>query len=264
MDVSQITIELLSILFIVAIVAGLLDTLAGGGGLISVPALILSGVGPLAALGTNKLQGCMGTATATFMMLKGKRVKWHEVKSLMLFAFIGAIIGSIAIQFIDSQVLSYIIPIVISFIGIYFLISPTPSNQQTKPKISEDRYKKIVIPAIGCYDGFFGPGTGSFFALAGISLRGYGIINSTAIAKTLNFSTNIASLIIFLIAGKIVWSIGIAMMLGQAIGAWLGSHCLFSINPKYLRILVVIMCFSMLIKYSYDMGWLVFISPYLT
>ena len=259
MEFTQITIELLSILFIVAIVAGLLDTLAGGGGLIALPALILSGVGPLAALGTNKLQGSMGTATATFLMIKNKRVKWHEVKKLMLFAFIGAIIGAVAIQFIDTKLLTYVIPIVISFIGIYFLISPTPSEQQTKPKISKRSYRNIVIPTIGCYDGFFGPGTGSFFALAGISLRGSGIINATAIAKTLNFSTNIASLIIFLIAGKIVWAIGLVMMLGQAIGAWLGSHCLFSINPKYLRILVVIMCFGMLVKYGYDMGWIAYI-----
>jgi len=262
MEFSQITIELLSMLFIVAVVAGLLDTLAGGGGLISVPALILSGVGPLAALGTNKLQGSMGTATATFIMLKSKRVKWHEVKEVMAFAFAGAIIGAIAIQFIDSSILSYVIPIVISFIGVYFLLSPTPTEQQTKPKISERRYKGIIIPTIGCYDGFFGPGTGSFFTLAGVSLRGHGIINSTAIAKTLNFSTNIASLIIFLIAGKIVWTIGLIMMLGQIIGAWLGAHCLFSINPKYLRILVVIMCFGMLIKYGYDMQWFEYIGSY--
>jgi uncharacterized protein len=259
MELTHITIELLSILFIVAIVAGLLDTLAGGGGLISVPALILSGLGPLAALGTNKLQGSMGTATATFLMIKNKRIKWHEVKQLMLFAFIGATIGTIAIQFINPEVLNYVIPIVISFIGIYFLLSPTPNEQQTKPKVSKRVYRNIVIPTIGCYDGLFGPGTGSFFALAGISLRGNGIINSTAIAKSLNFSTNIASLIIFLIAGKIVWTIGLVMMLGQAIGAWLGSHFLFSINPKYLRALVVIMCFCMLVKYSYDMGWLAFI-----
>ena len=256
MEFVQPTVELLTTLFIVAIVAGLLDTLAGGGGLISVPALILSGVGPLAALGTNKLQGCMGTATATIMMLKKKRVKWHEVKELMLYAFFGSIAGSIAIQFINSEVLSYVVPVVISFIGIYFLISPMPNKEQTKPAISNKSYKNIVIPTIGCYDGFFGPGTGSFFALAGVSLRGYGIINSTAIAKTLNFSTNIASLIIFLIAGKIIWTIGLVMMLGQAIGAWLGSHFLCSINPKYLRILVVLMCFGMLIKYVLDMGWL--------
>ncbi|GAA6171641.1 TSUP family transporter [Colwellia sp. KU-HH00111] len=256
MEYAQITTQLLSILFIVAVVAGLLDTLAGGGGLIALPALILSGVGPLAALGTNKLQGSMGTATATFLMIKNKRVKWHDVKNIMLFAFIGATIGSIAIQFVNPEILNYVIPVVISFIGVYFLISPTPSEEQAKPKLSQRSYNNIVVPAIGCYDGFFGPGTGSFFALAGISLRGYGIIKSTAIAKTLNFSTNIASLIIFLFAGKIVWTIGVVMMFGQVIGAWLGSHCLFSINPKLLRMLVVIMCFGMLIKYSYDMGWL--------
>ncbi|GHF79853.1 UPF0721 transmembrane protein [Thalassotalea marina] len=253
MDLAQITIELLLILFIVAMVAGLLDTLAGGGGLISVPALILSGVGPLAALGTNKLQGCMGTATATLMMLRARRVTWHQVKGLMLCAFLGAMLGATAIQFINTEHLNYVIPIVILFIGLYFLVSPTPVNVNSKPLVSKKRYQYLIIPTVGCYDGLFGPGTGSFFTLAGVSLRGKDIITSTAIAKTLNFSTNIASLIIFLMAGKIVWSIGLVMMLGQIIGAWLGSHCLFSINPKYLRILVVIMCFGMLIKYSYDM-----------
>jgi len=259
MEFAQITIELLAILFAVAIVAGLLDTLAGGGGLIALPALILSGVPPLAALGTNKLQGSMGTATASFMMLKNKRVKWHEVKKLMLLAFIGAIFGTIAVQFVNQEMLSYVIPIVISIIGLYFLISPTANDNQKEAKISKHHYQNIVVPTIGCYDGFFGPGTGSFFSLAGISLRGHGIINATAIAKTLNFATNIASLIVFLIAGKIVWAIGLVMMLGQVIGAWLGSHCLFSINPKYLRLLVVVMCFGMLIKYGLDMGWLEFI-----
>jgi len=255
MELTQITIELLVILFAVAIVAGLLDTLAGGGGLIALPALILSGVPPLAALGTNKLQGSMGTATATYMMLKNKRIKWHEIKKLMLFAFIGAMLGTIVVQFIDQKILSYVIPVVITFIGLYFLFSPTASNQQNAAKISKDHYQNIVIPTIGCYDGFFGPGTGSFFSLAGISLRGHGIIDATAIAKALNFATNIASLIVFLIAGKIVWAIGLVMMLGQVIGAWLGAHCLFSINPKYLRLLVVVMCFGMLIKYSHSMGW---------
>ena len=260
MEFAQVTTELLAILFVVAIVAGLLDTLAGGGGLIALPALILSGVPPLAALGTNKLQGSMGTATASVMMLKNKRVKWHEVKKLMLLAFIGAIFGTIAVQFVDQEMLTYVIPIVICFIGLYFLISPTASNQQKEPKISKRRYQNIVVPTIGCYDGFFGPGTGSFFSLAGISLRGHGIIDATAIAKTLNFATNIASLIVFLIAGKIVWAIGLVMMLGQVIGAWIGSHCLFSINPKYLRLLVVVMCFGMLIKYSHSMGWLAILT----
>jgi len=255
MEIAQVTIELLLILFAVAILAGLLDTLAGGGGLIALPALILSGVPPLAALGTNKLQGSMGTATATYMMLKNKRVEWQNVKQLMFLAFIGALVGTVAVQFINQTILSYVIPVVISFIGLYFLFSPTVSDQKRDAKISERHYQNLVMPTIGFYDGFFGPGTGSFFSMAGVSLRGYNIVSATATAKTLNFATNFASLIVFLIAGKIVWAIGLVMILGQIIGAWIGSHCLFSINPKYLRLLVVVMCFGMLIKYSHSMGW---------
>lgn len=242
----------------VAVVAGLLDTLAGGGGLIALPALILSGVPPLAALGTNKLQGSMGTATATYMMVKNKRINLASVKKLMIPAFIGAVFGTIAIQFINAELLSFVIPIVLIIIAIYFLISPKPSATQEKAKLSESQYKKFVIPLIGYYDGMFGPGTGSFFAASGVYCRAHDLITATAIAKPLNFATNIASLIVFLLAGKIVWIIGIIMMLGQMIGAWLGSHCLFRINPAYLRGIVVLMCSGMLIKYADSMGWLGF------
>lgn len=249
MEFSGFSVDLLVILFFVAIAAGFIDTLAGGGGLITMPALLISGVPPLAALGTNKLQGSVGTATSTYMMLKHKRIHWHDVKHLMLFAFIGSTLGSIAVQFINVKVLSFIIPIVLLIIAIYFVISPVPINDDTTPLLSRNKYKYGVIPAIGWYDGMFGPGTGSFFSLAGISLRGHGLIKSTAIAKSLNFSTNIASLFIFVAAGQLVWLLGIVMMFGQAIGAWLGSHTLLKINPAFLRVIVVLVCVSMLIKY---------------
>lgn len=250
MALANFSIELLAILFGVAIIAGFIDTLAGGGGLISVPALILSGVPPIAALGTNKLQGSMGTATATLMMLKNKRVSWQEVKQPMLFAFIGSAVGTLVLQFVNSQVLSYVIPVVLGFMGFYFLLSPNLAVTQKAPRVSQHKYQHLVVPAIGCYDGFFGPGTGSFFALAGTSLRGHGLLEATAIAKTLNFSTNIASLIVFLIADQVIWLVGLTMMLGQVLGAWLGASCLFSINPKYLRLLVVAMCAGMLARYA--------------
>jgi len=258
LEFSNYSIELLSLLFLVSVIAGLLDTLAGGGGLISIPALILSGVSPLAALGTNKLQGSMGTATASYMMLKNKKINWDNIKYLMLSAFIGAVFGTVVVQFINTDVLMFVIPIVLLFIAIYFLISPGPTETNGKPKLSNQKYKNIVIPFIGYYDGMFGPGTGSFFALSGGACRGHDLITSTAIAKPLNFSTNIASLIVFLVAGHIVWVIGILMMLGQVLGAWLGSHCLFKINPTYLRVIVVLMCSGMLIKYAESMEWFVF------
>lgn len=256
MELASYSLELLSFLFFIAVLAGFLDALAGGGGLISMPALLLSGIPPLAALGTNKLQGSMGTATATYIILKNKKVRWNDVKYLMLSVFIGATIGAIVVQFINTEVLSFVIPIVLLFIVFYFLISPQPSEIKGKSHLSYQKYKNMVVPIIGGYDGMFGPGAGSFFTLAGVSCQGHGLISSTTIAKPLNFSSNIASLIIFLVAGQIVWLTGIVMMVGQVIGAWLGTHYLFKINPSYLRGLVVLMSTGMLIKYCHSMGWL--------
>ncbi|MGB0937055.1 MAG: TSUP family transporter [Colwellia sp.] len=254
MEIANYSIEILLFLFVIAMVAGLLDTLAGGGGLISIPALILSGVPPIAALGTNKLQGSMGTATATFLMVKNKKIDLKATFPLMVTAFMGSVLGTIALQFIDTAVLTFVIPAVLLIIAVYFLIAP--KAKPDKNHLSDSMYKGGVVPGIGFYDGMFGPGTGSFFALAGVSCKGYDLIKSTAIAKSLNFSTNIASLIVFLFAGHIVWVIGLIMMLGQAIGAQAGAHFLFKINPAYLRGIIVLMCVGMLIKYSMSMGWL--------
>ncbi|MGW8195401.1 MAG: TSUP family transporter [Desulforhopalus sp.] len=249
--------EVLFFLFLAAFTAGFLDTLAGGGGLIALPALIVSGIPPLAALGTNKLQGSMGTATATFVMLRTRKVHWEDVRRPMLSAFIGALFGTIGVQFVDTEILHVVIPVVLLCIAVYFVISPIPCQTSSKPRLSSTTYRKLVVPVIGWYDGMFGPGTGSFFVLAGVSLRGLNLIDSTAVAKTLNFATNIASLIVFLVAGKVVWIAGIVMMTGQFLGAWSGALCLFRINPKYLRVIVVIMCCGMLGKYAVSLGWLV-------
>lgn len=256
MELAGFSIEVLTFLFFAAAVAGFLDTLAGGGGLIALPALIISGIPPLFALGTNKLQGTIGTATATIMMLRKRAVRWHDVKYLMLAAFIGSTLGTIAVQFLNTELLNFVIPAVLLCIAVYFLISPQVTNPDHEAKVSANNYRRLVVPVIGWYDGMFGPGTGSFFALAGVSFRGQNLINSTAIAKTLNFSTNIASLFVFLIAGKVIWFVGLVMMSGQFIGAWAGSLCLLKIDPKYLRLVVVLMCVGMLCKYVYSMGWL--------
>jgi len=258
LEFSGFSIELLLTLFFVAIAAGFLDTLAGGGGLITMPALMISGVPPLAALGINKLQGSVGTATSTYMMLKHKRIRLHEIKHLMLLAFIGSVLGTLAVQLINVEILSFIIPVVLLTIGIYFILSPITNKRaedKSFPQLSEKKYNYAVIPAIGWYDGMFGPGTGSFFSLVGVSLRGHGLLDSTAIAKALNFSTNIASLIVFTMVGQVVWVLGITMMLGQVMGAWFGSHCLFKINLAYLRLIIVLMCMGMLIKYGISMNW---------
>jgi len=255
MELASYSIELLSLLFLTAVIAGLLDTMAGGGGLITVPALILCGLPPLAALATNKLQASMGTATATYLMFKNKRIGWHRVKWLMLSAFIGSGIGTVFVQFIDVAVLTFVIPAALLLVGMYFLFSPSLGEDLSRAKVTEKTYRRAIVSSIGSYDGMFGPGTGSFYAVAGVAFRGHGLIESTAIAKSLNFATNIASLIVFIVAGHVVWMLGGLMMGGQMIGAWLGSHFLFKIRPQYLRLIVVAMCFGMLARYGYQMEW---------
>lgn len=257
MDISSVSLELLLLLFTISVIAGWLDTLAGGGGLLSLPALLMSGVPPLAALGTNKLQGSMGTATATYMMLKSGRLRWRDARHLMLYAFVGAACGTVVVQFIDISVLNFVIPLVLLFIAVYFLASPWINKNRGSFRLSNERYKKLFVPGIACYDGMFGPGTGSFFTLAGVS-KGDDLIESTAMAKALNFSTNIASLIVFLCAGQVIWLIGILMMLGQTLGAYLGARSLLKISPEYLRLLIVIMCCAMLLKYIYSSNWVLF------
>ncbi len=251
MEFADFSIELLTLLFFVAMFAGVVDTLAGGGGLIVMPALIMSGLPALAVLGTNKLQGCMGTATSSFMMLRKGRITVKEVKVMMLYAFMGAFAGAVAVQYVNTDALEILIPIVLAVIALYFLFAPIPSEHLGKVKLSDKKFTAFVVPTIGAYDGMFGPGTGSFFAAAGVSLKGLGIVQATAVAKPLNFATNAAAITVFVFVGQVIWPVALVMMLGQLCGAWIGSHCLLRISPAKLRLLVVLICFSLLAKYVY-------------
>lgn len=253
----EITFELILICFLVASIAGFVDTLAGGGGLICIPALIMMGVPPLFALGTNKFQSSVGTLTATYILLKHKRIKWSTTRPLFIMAFMGSVVGTALVQFIDTEILSFVIPAVLGIICLYFLLAPAPQPTD-KPVMSNATYRNTVVPGIGMYDGLFGPGTGSFFTLAGVSLNGLALVKATAQAKPLNFATNIASVLVFFIAGKILWAVGFAMLFGQILGAWLGAHSLYRIKPQWLRVLIVVMCASMLMKYGHSMGWFTF------
>ena len=248
MDIANFSIEILTFLFFVGVVAGFLDTLVGGGGLLAVPALLLSGIPPIYVLGTNKFQGSMGTGIATFLLFRKKKLDWNSVKNLMLASFIGSIVGGVIIQFVDTQFLSFVIPIVLVFIAIYFIISPKPKSTVSNSKPNK-KFELFAVPVVGFYDGMFGPGAGSFFAMTGVMLKKLEIIQATILAKPLNFASNIAGFIVFFSFGHIAFLIGLLMMMGQMIGAFFGTHYLLKANPLIIRFLIVIISISMLIKY---------------
>ena len=148
MDLANYSFEILTFLFIVGMVAGFLDTLVGGGGLLAVPALLLSGIPPIYVLGTNKFQGSMGTGIATLLLFRKKKLEWNTIKYLMLASFIGSIIGGVIVQFIDTKVLSFVIPIVLVLIAIYFIISPKP-KVGPQNSVSNRSFDKYAVPTLG-------------------------------------------------------------------------------------------------------------------
>jgi uncharacterized membrane protein YfcA len=253
MDIANFSIEILTFLFFVGVVAGFLDTLVGGGGLLAVPALLLSGIPPIYVLGTNKFQGSMGTGIATFLLFRKKKLDWNSVKNLMFASFIGSIVGGVIIQFVDTQFLSFVIPIVLVFIAIYFIVSPKPKSIASNPK-SNKKFELFAVPVVGFYDGMFGPGAGSFFAMTGVMIKKLEIIQATILAKPLNFASNIAGFIVFFSFGHIAFLIGLLMMMGQMIGAFFGTHYLLKANPLIIRLLIVIISISMLIKYMLSLS----------
>ncbi|PJG85832.1 TSUP family transporter [Conservatibacter flavescens] len=251
----ELSIEILGILFAVALIAGFIDAIAGGGGLITIPALLATGMPPALALGTNKLQACGGSFSASLYFIRQRAVKLSEVWHLILLTFIGAVIGTVLIQQIDSSVLKGILPILIIAIGLYFLFTPKLGEEDRQQRISYWGFALTIGLGVGFYDGFFGPGTGSFFSLAFVMLLGFNLAKATAHAKVLNFTSNVASLLFFLIGGHVMWSVGLIMMLGQFIGANLGAKMVLTKGKVLIRPMVVIMSFIMASKMIYDQGW---------
>jgi hypothetical protein len=251
MELINYSVEILVFLFVIGGLAGFLNTLGGCGGLLTIPALLMSGISPIFALGTHKLQTTVGVGSATLLLLKKKKFDWREIRPIVITAFLGALVGAFIVQYIDTTILSIIVPIVLVITGVYFLVAPKLRKFKTSRVLS---YRDVVIPAIGFYDGMFGPGTGSFFVMATTVYKRIGLITASIIAKPLNFSTNIASVIVFVSYGNIVWELALLMMVSQIIGSILGAYYLIKANPAVIRVLIVVVSFTMMLKYFYDMG----------
>ncbi len=241
--------DVLVLLFFVAMLAGFVDTIAGGGGLITIPVLLLAQIPPINALATNKLQGSFGTLTSSLTMLRKRIVRFEDVWKPALMSFMGAALGTIIIQMIDVSVLDIVIPVVLVLIGLYFLFTPSAGKLERVPRISARVFNSTVVPIIALYDGVFGPGTGSFFSLANVALRGQQIIKATANAKIFNFASNVASVMLFILGGKVLWLIGGIMIIGQIIGAYVGSLMVINHGSKFIRPLIVLVCFVMVTRY---------------
>ncbi|AWX15148.1 hypothetical protein CEP48_02750 [Mergibacter septicus] len=250
--------EILTILFILATISGFIDAIAGGGGLITIPALLAVGIPPTMALGTNKLQACGGSFSSSLYFIRKKVVAPKTIWFLILCAFLGAMIGTLLVQSIDASVVKKLLPFLVLTIGIYFLLTPKIGEKDRHQRLSYLLFGLTIAFTIGFYDGFFGPGTGSFFTLTFVTLLGFNLTKATAHAKVLNLTSNITALFFFILGGKVLWSIGFIMMLGQFIGAYFGAKMVVTRGQHLIRPMVVVMSFLITAKMVYDHGWFQF------
>jgi uncharacterized membrane protein YfcA len=248
MDLSY---EVIALLALVAVLAGFIDAIAGGGGLIVLPALLAAGVPPVAALATNKIQGSFGTASAAWSFWRAGRIDFKLLRWPIAATLVGAMLGAMTVTLIDSYWLLVALPVLLAAVALYFLLGPKASDEDSRARLSLAAYTPVA-GCIGFYDGFFGPGTGSFFALSLVTLLGMGLTRATAHTKVLNFTSNVFSVIVLAIGGHVLWILGAAMAVGQVIGGRLGSQAAMRFGPKLIRPLLVVISLAIVLKLLSD------------
>lgn len=243
-----VSVEVLVLLFAVGGLAGFVDSIAGGGGLLTVPALLAAGLGPTASLATNKVQSSFGAASATLNYTRRGAVRPRDLAPAVATTFVGAALGTVLVQQVDADFLETLLPFLILGIALYFLLRPDAGVAERHARIGSGPFAATAAPAIGFYDGFFGPGTGSFFALSFVTLRGHDLTRATAHTKVLNLTSNLAALLFFALGGAPVWAVGLAMAVGQFAGARLGSNLVMARGSRIVRPLIVVVSVAISIR----------------
>lgn len=220
--------------------AGFVDAIAGGGGLIALPALLAAGVPPITALGTNKVQSVIGTGAAAFTYWRGGFVSLRTLIIAIAATFAAAFAGAFVVKQIDISVLQIAVPGALIAIALYFLLSPRLTDHDRHARLRWETFVPVMGAIIGFYDGIFGPGTGSFLTMGFVALFGLGMTRAAGNTKILNLASNLGALALFIPSGDVLWPAAGAMAVGQLIGGRLGALTGIRFGAKLIRPLVVV------------------------
>ena len=232
----------------VGLLAGFVDAIAGGGGMISVPALLSAGLPPVAALATNKMQSVIGTAMAVLTYWRRGYIDLGKLAVAIVVTFAGAALGAFVVRQIDTGVLSVIVPVALIAIAVYFVFAPNLSDADRTARLAFPVFGPVMGFVIGFYDGIFGPGTGSFFTVAFVTLFGFGLTRAAGHTKALNLVSNSAALVVFIFAGDVVWPAALAMAIGQIAGGYIGARAGIRFGARLIRPLVILVSIAMALR----------------
>lgn len=223
------------VLFATGVVAGLVDAIAGGGGMIALPVLLNFGMPPQVALGTNKFQSVFGTLSAVRHYVQRGAVDLRACRTGIGATLLGALAGAWAVQTVEARVLEKAIPWLLAAVFLYTLLRPALGAQDHPPRMRAGWFFTGFGVVLGFYDGFFGPGVGSFWTIALIALMGYNFTKATAWTKVMNATSNLASLALFAAFGRVDYRAGAVMAAGQIIGGRIGAGLVVKRGARFVR-----------------------------
>ena len=241
-----------ALLLLAGFAGGFIDAVAGGGGLITVPALLATGMPPQVALGTNKLQSSFGTSMAVWRYARAGLMKTPGLKLAVVLSYLASVGGAHAVSVLSKDLLKQLIPWLLAAVAVY-----TAMNRKFGVKTGERRMSAVGFAiifglALGFYDGFFGPGTGSFWTLGAVALLGLDLKGATGYTKAANLASNLGALGIFLANGSVHFAAAAAMIAGQLLGARLGSGMVIRKGAGFIRPVFLTVVFAMTVKLLWD------------
>lgn len=241
----------LAVLFAVGLIAGTVDAIAGGGGLIALPALLGFGLPAPLALGTAKLQGAFGSGSAAWSFARRGTVNLRECGLGFGLTALGAVGGAFTVRRINPEFLSALIPWLLGTLVVYMIFRPQLGETSRHHRLAAEPFYLLFGLVLGFYDGFFGPGVGTFWTFAFVAVLGYDFVRAAAHTKVMNFASNLAALAYFTAAGTVCWLPGLAMGAGQLLGGRLGAHLAMTKGARFVRPLFLVMASLAALKLIY-------------
>lgn len=252
-----VPLQVLVLLVAAAFLAGWVDAVVGGGGLIQLPALLLGlpASAPVAAVaGTNKISSFAGTLTASATYLRSVKVHWRSAAVLMAGAALGSSGGARLVQFLPKRWFTPIVLVVLVGVGVYTWRRPTMGLVSRVRHHGTAGYLRLAAIGlvIGCYDGAIGPGTGTFFVIALVGLIGYGFLEASALAKLANLMTNAGAIAVFWAHGVIWWRVGLVMAAANLAGGWTGARMAVRHGSGFVRKVFLVTVACLVVKLAWD------------
>jgi hypothetical protein len=252
----EIETYILVILCVASFIAGFVDAIVGGGGLIQTPValIVLPNLSVASIIGTLKIPGFSGTSVATIQYLRKVKVEWKLFGIMALFSFIFAYIGSSLLNVMQNNFMKPVLFTILVLLLVYTYVKKDFGQFQITTLSTKRKYIYAILICvfIGFYDGFIGPGTGSLLIIAFVGILGFDFLQASTNAKLVNLATNIGSITLFVIKGKIVWAVAIPMAVCNATGAFIGARLAISKGNAFIRVFFLVIVAVTLIRFGYD------------